>query len=274
MTEPASAPADDRVMPVTLVHWPDTVELCGYCTADRMTPELVEGLVVEAEFVIKEPIRHVIRVLLPEPLNTSIRKEVDRAWKSPKSMAVLSNASARRNHVRISAGRFVGPFAGAHGADWARFSMRIRSGAPAAPVLIGKLREFGWLSGAFFVRADSPQWSASWERATGLPSLQDTRLRIPSEAGWSITERLGWLNWFGPRAAAALGFAAPAEEMGVAVIERNKDGSSVVLLTKAPMDFRDVAYRDSYVALLERLAPHRYLGKQVQSRGRDATPEQ
>jgi len=255
------APVDDRVLPVTLVHWPDTVELCGYCIADRMTPELVENLVVEAEFVLKEPIRHAIRDSFPEPLGMSIRKEVERAWSSPKSMVVLANAASRRNHVRISAGRFLGPFAGSHGADWARFSMRIRSGAPAAPVLIGKLREYGWLSGAFFVRADSPEWSASWERASGLPLLQDTRLRIPSEHGWSITERMGWLNWFGPRAAAALGFTAPAEEMGVAVIERNKDGSCVVQLTKAPMDFRDAAYRDLYVALLERLAPHRYVGQ-------------
>ena len=45
----------------------------------------------------------------------------------------------------------------------------------------------------------------------------------------------------------------------VAVIERNEDGSCVVQLTRTPMDFRDAAYRQQYLALLEKMAPHRYL---------------
>lgn len=254
---------DDRIMPVTLVHWPDTIEMCGYCSAEKMTAELVERFVVEVEFVLKEPVRHAVRNLTPEPLRTTVRKEVERAWNSPKRIVVLSNSFARRNHVKITAGRFVGPFAGGQGADWARFTMRMRAGAPAAPILIEKLREFAWLSGAFFVRADSQAWSASWERVTDMPALQDTRVRIPSEAGWSVTERFGWLNWFGPRATKALGFEATAEAAGVAVIERNEDGSSVVQLTRTPMDFRDGEYRRQYRALLERLAPLRYLATPV-----------
>ncbi|HEY2345357.1 MAG TPA: hypothetical protein VGH80_05660 [Xanthomonadaceae bacterium] len=258
-------PVDDRVIPVTLVHWPDTIELCGYCTADRMTPELIEQLVLEVEFVLKEPVRLAIRDTSPEPLKTTIRKEAARAWSSPKPIVVVCNAFSRRNHVRITAGRFIGPFAGGQGADWARFSMRIHAGAPAAPVLIQKLREFAWFSGAFFIRADSPEWSASWARATDMPALQDTRLRIPSGAGWSITERFGWLNWFGPRATRVLGFGATAEEGGVAMIEHNDDGSSVVQLTRTPFDFRDAEYRRQFRALLERLGPHRHIGKPAQA---------
>ncbi|MBS0457636.1 MAG: hypothetical protein JSS44_09940 [Proteobacteria bacterium] len=248
-----------RTIPMTLVHWPDTVELCGYCHAQMMTPELVERFVQEVESIIKEPLRHAVRDIFPEPLEGSLRKELERGWNSPKRLATLCNAATRRNHIRIATGRFVGPFADNHAADWARFSLRVAADAPVAPQLAGLLRPFAWLAGAFFMRADSPAWTGSWAKAKGLPALQDTRLRIPSGYGWAITERLGWLNWLGPHAAKALGFDAPAEAAGVALIERNEDGSAVVQLTRAPLDFRDAAYARQYLALQERLAPQRFV---------------
>lgn len=265
MTAPFAAA---RVIPITLMHWPDTVELCGYCHADMMTPELVERFVQEAEFVIKEPIRHVVREVFPEPLVGSLRKEIERGWGSHKRQITLANAANRRNHIRIAAGRFVGPFADNYTEDWARFSLRMPCTAPDAPVLAGKLREFAWLSGAFFVRADSPAWTLSWAKAKGLPPLQDTRLCIPSGYGWSISERMGWLTWLGAHATAELGFDAPAAEMGVAQIERNEDGSSVVQLTRTPMDFRDTAYLKQYLALQEKLSPHRYIPTGTAGRAR------
>ncbi|MBS0194979.1 MAG: hypothetical protein JSR34_12145 [Proteobacteria bacterium] len=255
MTAPS---ADARVIPITPMHWPDTVELCGYCHAELMTAELVERFVQEAEFVIKEPIRHAVREVFPEPLEGSIRKEVERGWNSHKRVATLANAGSRRNHIRIATGRFVGPYSDNYAPDWARFSLRMAADAPAAPVLVGKLREFAWLAQAFFARADSVPWARSWASASGLPALQDTRLCIPSGYGWSISERLGWLNVFGAHATAALGFDANAADAGVAVIERNEDGSSVVQLTRAPMDFRDTAYLKQYLALQEKLSAHRY----------------
>lgn len=250
---------DERVIPITLMNWPDTVELCGYCHADLMTPELIERFVQEVEFFLKEPLRHTVREVFPEPLTLSLRKEIERGWASPKRSVTLANAGNHRNHIRIAAGRFIGPFADNYTEDWARFSLRMAADAPAAPVLVGKLREFAWLSAAFFVRADSPAWVSSRARANGLPPLQDTRICIPSGYGWSISERMGWLNWFGAHATTVLGFDRAPEDAGVAVIERNEDGSCVVQLTRTPMDFRDAAYRQQYLALLEKMAPHRYL---------------
>ncbi len=251
--------ADERVIPITLMHWPDTVELCGYCHAEMMTAELIERFVEEAEAFIKEPIRHSVHDVFPAPFRTSIRKEVEAAWKSHKRQVTLTNAASSRNHIRISAGRFVGPFADNYAEDWARFSLRMPCDAPAAPVLAGKLPEFAWLSGAFYVRSDSPLWVPSRARATGLPPLQDTRIRIPSGYGWSISERMGWLSWFGPHATKVLGFDRTAQDTGVASIERNEDGSCMVQMTRTPMDFRDAAYRQQYLALLGRMAAHRFV---------------
>lgn len=250
---------DERVIPITLMNWPDAVELCGYCHADMMTPELIERFVEEVEFFIKEPVRHSVREVFPEPISGSLRKEIERGWASHKRTATLANAANHRNHIRISAGRFVGPFADNYTEDWARFSLRMACDAPAAPVLAGKLREFAWLSGAFFVRSDSPAWVNSRARANDLPPLQDTRICIPSGYGWAISERMGWLNWFGPLATTVLGFDGEPEAAGVAMIERNEDGSSVVQITRMPMDFRDAAYRRQYLALLAKMAPHRFV---------------
>jgi hypothetical protein len=264
MNADSMGPMESRVFPVTLVRWPDAIESRGYCTSAKMTPILVERIVRATEDAIGEPIRHSTRNTFPKPLELAIQDEVALAWQAPSRVLKLSNTLSRANHLSISASRFPRPIGGAYPADWAQFTIRIRAGAPDALKVLEGIRDYAGIAGAFFARADSPAWWDSRDRAKDrLPAVEQARLRIPSEEGWAISERLGWINYFGPRAVDELGFTGSAAELGVEKIEDTADGGRLLWLSKAPFDFDDEAHRHRYLALMDRLEPHRHAGTPI-----------
>lgn len=269
MNADSMGPMESRVFPMTFVRWPDAIELRGYCTSAKMTPALVESIVRATEDAIGEPIRHSTRNTFPKPLELAIQDEVALAWQAPRRVLKLSNTLSRANHVSISASRFPRPIGGAYPADWAQFTICIRAGAPHALNVLEGIRDYAGLGNAFFARADSPAWWDSWDRAKDrLPAIEQTRLRIPSDEGWAISERLGWINWFGPRAVDALGLTGSAAELGVEKIEDSADGARLLWLTKAPFDFDDESHCRRYLALTDRLEPHRHAGTPLRNGSR------
>ena len=55
-------PFASRVFTIPRVSWPGSIEICGYCTAAQMTPEVVEGVVIATEKAIGEPVTHTWRM--------------------------------------------------------------------------------------------------------------------------------------------------------------------------------------------------------------------
>lgn len=234
---------------MVLIRWPDAIELCGYTEARHMTPALVESILVETEEAIGEPIRHTARGLFPKPLALSVQEEVELAWKAPKRSLDLCNKLSRPNHVNISADRL-------H--HWASFRIRVQRNAPAALNVLTRVEKYASLSSAFFVRADSPGWwdsrAADAEKNQALAIAQ---LRIASDAGWSIAERLGWVNYFGSRASSDLGLNDGGSSCGAEANEPSGNGGRILWLTKAPFTFQDESHIKNYAQLLATLEPHR-----------------
>ena len=253
---------------MVLAAWPDAAELCGYCDAPDMTPELVEALVRLTEEIIGEPLGHTVRKLFPQALDRSIRDEVVLAWEgrkggpSRKGGLRLSNKLSSANHVQISAMRFPRPKGGAYPADWGQFSVRVRSSAPAALQVLTSLGRYAELAQTFFARADSPQWwdSLAQARAAHPKALALGRLRFASQRGWAISERLGWINCWGSRAAAELGLQQQDAAACAERVECTADGGRLLWLTAAPFDFGDEGHRSRHAALMNHLAPHRHDG--------------
>ncbi len=246
---------------------PGLVELSGYCSVTNMTPALVEQLVVETERAIGEPIRHTIRNLFPKPLDRSIQEEVTLGWKAPKRVLTLSNTASSPNHVRIHAERHPRPKGGAYPADWGEFRVLIKASAPQALEVLTNVSRYAELSHAFFVRADSPCWWDSYDRAKAAgvehEVLRPKGFRIASEERWAISERIGWINYFGPRASKELNLLSTSEDIGAEQMGQGPHGGYVVKVTATPFDFSDAHHWKRYGALLSFLAPHRHDGTPI-----------
>ena len=76
-----TVPFEQRVYPAMQSGWPHKATLIGFCPSSKMTPALVERLVLETEDAIGEPIRHTIRKVFPKLLDRCIADEVELAWK-------------------------------------------------------------------------------------------------------------------------------------------------------------------------------------------------
>jgi hypothetical protein len=257
-----TVPFEQRVYPAMQSGWPHKATLIGFCPSSKMTPALVERLVLETEDAIGEPIRHTIRKVFPKLLDRCIADEVELAWKAPKRTLMLSNQLSRRNHVLITANRFLRPQGGPYPADFGVFWIGINCAAPRALDLLTRLQTYATMSGAFMARVDSPHWaesSVAVQQECGLaPSAFFSGIRFISEAGWGISERLGWGTYIGPRCARAFGALATPE-----VIERCADGGAVIWLTKAPLDFRNEVHFYRHKALMKELADHLHPGTQI-----------
>jgi hypothetical protein len=255
-TEPA-IPFESRVFVIPRVSWPESTEICGYCTAAQMTPQVVEDILLETEKAIGEPITHTCRKTFPQPLGASVQEEVIHAWKSRKRALQLSTKLSRPNLVTISAGRHPRPEGAAYPADWGEFRILIRRAAPDALKVITRLQEYSRISGAFFARADSPDWWESYRRseASGTETAMPC-LRIASEPGWALGSSLGWINYFGPRAAMELGIDAAARIGGAHKVEVTTDGGRLLWITAEPLNFCDEAHRQRYSGLLRELSSH------------------
>jgi hypothetical protein len=257
MSAELAKPFESRVFAIPRVIWPGSIEVCGYCTAAQMTPEVVEGIVLETEKAIGEPITHTCRKTFPEPRKISVQEEVILAWKSRKRLLQLSTKLSRPNLVTIGANRHPRPKGAAYPADWGEFRILIRREAPDALQVITRLQEYSRISGAFFARADSPDWWESYRRSrapgdvAAMPSL-----RIASEPGWALGSSLGWINYFGARAARELGLDEAARTAGAHKVEVTADGGRLLWITEEPFDFCDEAHRQRYSGLLQELSSH------------------
>ena len=257
MNAELAKPFESRVFALPRVIWPGSIEVCGYCTATQMTPEIVAGIVLETERAIGEPITHTCRKTFPEPRKTSVQEEVILAWKSRKRLLQLSTKLSRPNLVTISANRHPRPTGAAYPADWGEFRILIRREAPDALQVIARLQEYGRISGAFFARADSPDWWESSNRSkvsgevVAMPCL-----RIASEAGWALGLSLGWINYFGSRAARELGLDEAARTAGAHKVEVTADGGRLLWITAEPLNFCDETHRQCYSRLLQELSSH------------------
>ena len=166
-------PFETRVFRMPVVSWPGSIEVCGYCTAAQMQPELVAALVVETEKAI-----------------------------------------------------------------------RGRTGAPKSLTVLRRLMKYGQLSHAFFARSDSPEWWDSYRKIQDSdPGIVFPTLRLVAEPGWAIGERFGWINYFGPRAAAELGLDEAAGQAKLYKVEETPNGGRLVWLTKEPFNFCDAGHR-------------------------------
>jgi hypothetical protein len=250
-------PFESRVFAIPRVSWPGSMEICGYCTAAQMTPEVVEGVVIATEKAIGEPVTHTWRKTFPQPRKLSIQEEVVLAWKSQKRGLVLVTKLSRPNHVMITADRHAGPKGAAYPADWGEFRILIRREAPNALQVIARLQEYVQISGAFFARAESPGWWDSRNRfkssggEVAMPSI-----RIASEPGWALGLSLGWINYFGARAARELGLDEAARTAGVHKVEVTADGGRLLWITAKPLNFCDEDHRLRYSGLLRELSSH------------------
>jgi len=238
------------------------VQLVGYCPSGAMTPDMVERLVVETESAIGEPIRHTVRKAFPQPLDRSIADEVELAWKAPKRVLMLSNKLSRPNLVHITALRLPQCKGAAFPADLGIFSINVRSAGPRALDILSRLQTYATISGAFMARADSPAWDESL-RATrhgvGGASEEFCRgIRFISEAGWAISERIGWGTFIGPRCALAFGTVSAPE-----VIEQRSDGSATFWVTKDPLDFRNEEHLCRHAAFMNELANQWHSGTKI-----------
>ena len=250
-------PFESRVFAMPRVSWPDSIEICGYCTAAQMTPEVVEGIVIATEKAIGEPITHTTWTTFPEPRKTSIQEEVIYAWKSRNRILGLSTKLSRPNYVTIGANRQPRPKDGPYPADWGEFRILVRREAPKALKVIARLQEYAQISGAFFVRADSPGWWESHNRFKGSGGeVAMPGFRIASEPGWALGLSLGWMNYFGARAARELGLDEAARTAGVHKVEVTADGGRLLWITAKPLDFCDEAHRLRYSGLLRELSLH------------------
>jgi hypothetical protein len=250
-------PFDSRVFRIPTVMWPMSIEVCGYCTAGEMTPGIVEALVAETEQAIGEPITHTCRKTFPAPRKLSIQEEVALAWKAPKRGLQLSTKLSRPNYVEISASRYPRPKGGAYPADWGQFRILVRSGAPEAMKVITRLQKYGQVSNAFFARADSPEWWDSYKRLKGTGSTVALPcFRIAAEPGWAIGERLGWINYFGPRAAREIALDEAARTAGVHKAEVTSNGGRLLWITEEPLNFCNETHRLRYCGLLSALSAH------------------
>lgn len=257
-----AVPFDQRVLRPVQVSLPRMASVVGYCPAAAMTPERVERLVVVTETAIGEPIRHTVRKTFPQPLDRSIAEEVELAWKAPKRSLLLTNKLTRPNQVHITAFRMPTFKGAAYPADVAWFSISISASAPAALEVLGRLRRYAALSEAFMARADSPDWFASSVAAApgkdAMLQTFDKGIRFVSEAGWAISERIGWGTYVGPRCSRAFGELSQPER-----IEKDEDGGMSFWLTRAPTDFRDEAHVRRHAAVLSELEPHWHPGTEL-----------
>ena len=103
-----TVPFEQRVYPAMQSGWPHKATLIGFCPSSKMTPALVERLVLETEDAIGEPIRHTIRKVFPKLLDRSIadgsagRPEI-RHCDCRESVSLLAGFSER--HVPARTGR-------------------------------------------------------------------------------------------------------------------------------------------------------------------------
>lgn len=238
-----------------MVRWPDSIEVCGYCTVNEMKPEIVEALVTETEQAIGQRITHTTRRTFPERRETSIQEEVILAWKSTKRVLSLSTKLSCPNYVNVSASRHPRPKGGPYPADWGAFRVLVRSDAPARMKVIKRLKNYGQISNAFFVRADSPKW---WDSFICLEATASKvampYLRMTAAPGWAIGERLGWINYFGARAAKELALDDAAQSAGVHKLEVTSDGGRLLWITDKPFDFGNETHRQIYCNLLSALS--------------------
>jgi hypothetical protein len=250
-------PFESRVFVIPRVQWPGSIEICGYCTAAQMTVDLVAQIVTQTERATEEQVSHTLRKTFPQPLQASIQEEVVWAWKSRNRILTLMTKLSGPNRVSISASSHPFKSGYRYPADWGEFRILIGRAAPGASTVIEKLQKYAELSGAFFARAESPAW---WESYNSLKGTADEialpSLRVASEPGWALGLTLGWINYFGPRAATELGLDAAARTADVHKLEVMPNGGRLLSITAEPLDFRDEAHRRRYNGLLRELASH------------------
>jgi len=255
-------PFQQRVFAAMPASLPRMAQVVGYSTSAAMTPETVERLVVETESAIGEPIRHTIRKAFPQPLDRSIAAEVELAWKASKRVLLLSNKLSRPNLVHITAMRLPQCKGAAFPADLGIFSINIHSTGPRALDVLTRLQTYATISGAFMARADSPGWEESVRSVCqdqGVASEALFRgIRFTSEAGWAISERIGWGTYIGARCARAFGTLTAPE-----VIEQHIDGGATLWVTKDPLDLRNKDHFCRHAAILNELANHWHSGTKM-----------
>jgi hypothetical protein len=72
--------------------------------------------------------------------------------------------------------------------------------------------------------------------------------------GWAIGERLGWINYFGSRAAAELSLDDAARVARIHSFEATAVGGRLLWVTEEPLDFHSEAHRQLYGSLLGALS--------------------
>jgi hypothetical protein len=249
-------PFETRVFKIPVVQWPDSIEICGYCTSAQMTPEVVEALLLETEKTLGVSISHTTRKTFPQPREKTIQEEVLLAWKAPRRLLNLSTRLSSPNYVDITASRYPSPKGAAYPVDHGAFRVCVRTNAPRALKVLRRLQGYAEISNAFFARADSPLWWDSFRKIKDSDSgVVFPTLRVASQPGWAIGERFGWVSYYGPRAAQELQLDEAAGAARVHKLDVTPNGGRLMWLTKEPFDFGNEAHRRVYCDLVSALAP-------------------